>query len=367
MRICVIGAGIAGLACALAAAGVGQRVDVFEAAARLPGLPVHVDIVPNMLRDLAALGVADECVRAGFAYRDVDVVDRYGRPLHVLRTPSLAGPRLPAALGICHDQLNAVLERAVGDRGVAVRTGARVLAVHEHGERALVRLEHGQSVEADLVILAAGHSSDLRSSLFPWASPAIVLPQAWWYALVARPLGLDRPLIAHGVPGHRAVLVPVSHDRAGLVLTVPLSACAEHMPDRHVRDVLSMFAPRMQSVADHLEGVTVVRRPARCAMLELPWHQGAVLAVGDSAHALPPHSGQAAAQAVEDARVLSELLANASDRGSMLRDFQQRRAARVRQVYDITTAAARWDLNPDADADQASLMEQLTQIVVQPA
>ena len=367
-RACVVGAGLAGLACALAAAANGLQVQVVDAAARPRGMPAHIEVVPNMLRDLMAFGVADECVRTGFAYRGIDVVDRHGRHLHVLPTPPLAGPRLPAALGICHDQLHAVLERALNARGVAVHRGVRVLGVQQQGLRAQVGLEDGRSLEADLVVLAAGSGSTLRAALFPQAGPVAELPQAWWYALLPRPLDLDRPLIAHGQPGHRAVLVPVRHDQAGLALTEPASHDPAHLPVEHLRQALSSFAPRLRLLAGQLgPDVAVVRRPARCAVLEPPWHSGAVLAVGDSVHALPPHFGQAAAQAIEDARVLGELLAGAPDRDTLLGAFQQRRAGRVRDVYDITTAAARWDLKPAPDADLSLLMARLMQIVAQPA
>jgi 2-polyprenyl-6-methoxyphenol hydroxylase-like FAD-dependent oxidoreductase len=247
-----------------------------------------------------------------------------------------------------------------------VRRGCQVLSVHQHGERARVGLAQGQSLEADLVVLAAGHSSPLRLQLFPWASPATEMPQAWWYALVSRPLGLDRPLIAHGSPGYRAVLVPVSHSQAGIALMAPLPA----EPVRHsqqMRALLSTLSPHMRRIADQLEGARVVQRPARFALLPTPWHRDAVLAVGDSAHAFPPHIGQAAAQSIEDARVLGELLAEALERSTLFGAFQQRRADRVRQVYDIATAAARWDLKPDAEADLALLTERLSQIVAQPA
>jgi 2-polyprenyl-6-methoxyphenol hydroxylase-like FAD-dependent oxidoreductase len=367
MRVCVVGAGLAGLACALAAVSRGVRVDVLEVAARPRRLPAHVEVVPNMLRDLAALGVADECVRAGFAYRGIDVVDRHGQRLHLLPTAPLAGPRLPAALGIRHDQLYAVLERSAAGRGVSVRRGVRVVSVTEQGERALVALDQGQSLEADLVVFAAGHSNMLRSDLFPWASPATELPQSWWYALVPRPLDLDRPLIAHGAPGYRVLLMPASHDQAGVALIAPLSTDAGRSPGQQVRSALSTFAPRVRMLADQLEVARIVQRPARFGLLQLPWHRGAVLAVGDAAHAIPPHTGQAAAQAFEDARVFAELLASAPDRSTLLDTFQQRRADRVRQVYEIATATARWDVKPDADADLALLMERLTQIVAQPA
>lgn len=365
-RACVIGAGLAGLCCALAAAGRGLRVQLFDEAAEPHALPAHIEVVPNMLRDLVAFGVGDECVRAGFPFRGIDVIDRQGRHLHELPTERLAGARFPAALGIRHGDLHRVLERAALDGGVKLQRAARVQAVHEHADRATVVLEGGASVEADLVLLAAGAGSDLSRALFPRATPPAELGQTWWYMVLARPVDLDRPLIAYGSAGRRAVLVPVRHDQAGLALTEPTTPATE--PVERVRQALAAFAPRVRALASQLEAATpLTRRSARSALLEAPWHHGPVLAVGDCAHALPPHFGQAAAQAVEDARVLADLLATTTGRDELFEAFQRRRAERVRRVHEITTTAARWDLQPDGAADLGRLMDRLARTVADPA
>lgn len=367
-RICVVGAGLAGLACALAAASRGLQVQVFDEAKRPRHASAHVEVVPNMLRDLVALGVGEECVRAGFAYRGIDVMDRQGRHLHELTTERLAGARFPAALGIRHADLHDVLERAAVGRGAIVRRSARVLAVHERGSEAAVELAGGESSAADLVVLAAGAGSELRAACFPLARPVSELDQAWWYALLPRPVDLDRPLVAFGNAGQRAALVPVRPDLAGIALVEPQPAACGQSPAGHLREALASFAPRLRKLAVHFgEGVPVVRRTACSGLLELPWHHGAVLAVGDCAHALPPHFGQAAAQAVEDARVLADLLADAPERPGLFAAYQLRRAERVRQVHEITTTAARWDLEPSSDTDLSQLMARLMSTVGQPA
>ena len=44
-----------------------------------------------MLRDLVALGVAEDCIRAGCAYHGIDVIDSRGQVLLQLPTERLAG------------------------------------------------------------------------------------------------------------------------------------------------------------------------------------------------------------------------------------------------------------------------------------
>lgn len=367
-RVCVIGAGLAGLACALAAARSGLSVQMFEATDRPQAVKAHVEVVPNMLRDLVALGVGDDCVRAGFPYLGTDVVDRQGRLLCQLPTERLAGPRYPAALGILHDELHSVLRRAALARGVTLTHGARVEAIRMQGTRARMALASGDPVDADLVVLATGARSELRTALFPQAQATADIGQAWWYTLVPRPLDLDRPLIAGGKGGQRVVLVPVRGDTAGLTLIEPMPAPLPSSPAAHLRDALVSFAPRVRALASQFAVATpIALRPAGSGLLAPPWHQGAVLAVGDCAHALPPHFGQALAQAIEDACVLGELLADKPDRTRLFEAFQQRRTERVRRVHELTATAASWDLQPDSGADLSVLTNRLASAVAQPA
>lgn len=368
MRVCVVGAGIAGLACALAAARAGLAVQLVDEAAAPRQLPASINVVPGMLRDLATLGVADDCVRAGFAYLGADMLDRQGRRLFEVPAERLAGPRLPAALGMRHGDLMAVLDRAGQRHGVQTLRSARVAAIAAEPGEGCIRLADGGHLGADLVLLATGANSPLRAAVFSQARPVQPLGQVWRYALTYRPPGLDRPLIATGGPGSRAVLLPVQHDTAGLSVTEPEALHDDAPAAAQLSRALRSFASPVRDLAARIDEQTpVATRPVFSGVLEAPWHRGPVLAVGDVAHALPPHFGQSAAQAVEDACVLGELLAGTLDRDDLFRAFERRRVARARQVHEITSTAAQWDLKPDRSTDLEQLFQRLARTVAQPA
>ena len=50
-------------------------------------------------------------------------------------------------------------------------------------------------------------------------------------------------------------------------------------------------------------------------VLDAPWNRGRAVVIGDAAHCCPPTLAQGAAQALEDAAVLAELLLAADDLG----------------------------------------------------
>jgi 2-polyprenyl-6-methoxyphenol hydroxylase-like FAD-dependent oxidoreductase len=370
-RVCVVGAGLAGLACALAASARGVHVELFDEAGALSALPAHVEVVPSMLRDLVRLGVGDDCVREGFAYSGIDIIDRQGQRLDQLPTQRLAGPRYPAAIGIGHGMLHQILERAALAHGVSLHRSAEVVAVESRGDGASLRLASGEAVATDFVLLAVGASSPLRAMVFPGASAADPVGQVWWYTLARRPVDLDRPCVAIGAEGRKVVLVPVRADTAGLVLVEPSSDVPSALPDKvaaHLREVISAFPQRVRGLLSQLgDDMPFAMRPARAGLLPAPWHRDCVIAVGDCAHALPPHFGQAAAQAIEDAVVFGDLLGRAADRCALGAMFGERRIPRARRVHELTTKAARWDLHPESATDLRELMQSLAQTVAQPA
>lgn len=371
---CVVGGGLAGLACSIAVASRGVRVDLFDQAHTLPTVPAFVEIVPNMLRDLVPLGVADDCVRAGFAYQGLDVIDRQGRLRLEIPTPRLAGIRYPAALGIEHDELLRILDRRALACGVRMHRGAAVAGMEQFGDAAALRLVSGAAVPTEMVILAAGAGSQLRTSLFPHAvdRPDLTdIAQVWWYALVRRPLALQRATVFVGGAGHKVMVVPVRGDLAGIALIEParhVDSVASAPPAAYLRKALRQFPGQVQELARQLHDDTpVARRPVYSALLPEPWHHGQVVVVGNAAHSMPPHFGQAGAQALEDAWVLSDLLGSARVGADLAQAFTARRFPRARQIHEIAATAARWDLEPESATDLAELSERLSRLVAEPA
>lgn len=366
-HIVVVGAGLAGLACATAAAAAGARVEVFDRGDGPSALPAHVDVVPNLLRDLASLGVADACVRDGFVHQGLRVLDAGSATHFDVDAPRLAGPRYPAAIGIGYGALLHCPADA------ACRHGAR-LHWRQTVDRVApatgsVRLAGGREQKADLVLLASGIDAPLRAELFA-APVADAAAQDWWHALLPRPLGVDRSLWIIAPGGRKAQLVPVSMHRAGVAVLRPVALRTQPGVSRaaSLREALRGSPSPLAALADHLsDDAEVTLRPVRSALLDEPWYRGAVLAVGESAHAIPPHFGQPAAQSLEDAVVLGSLLREELSLDQLLPRFTARRFARAAQVHALATQAAHWDLKPGPATDLQRLSTELAHVVAEGA
>jgi len=363
-RIVVVGAGIAGLACALACARAGASVEVLEAREETAHMPAHLDIVPNLLRDFARLGIAEECVRRGFAYHGLAVVNEDGQHGFEVPTPRLAGSYLPCAVGIAYDEVLDVLRTHAQAAGAVIHSGSRVDGLDPDAGR--VAIVGGRTLDADLVILATGANSALAAQVFGsrWRSTSA---QSWWHALLPRPTGLDRTTWMAGGPGRRLLLVPVDMSRAG-VAVVRTPAIGPRTDGSALRDTLASWGQLPRRVAQLMQPeMPTTIRTANVTFLEPPWFRGAVVCAGACANAVPSPFGQSAAQALEDATVLGELIAARLDRASLLQQYMFRRGARAGRVHALLERAQRWMSQPEPATDLLELARELGAIVALPA
>jgi 2-polyprenyl-6-methoxyphenol hydroxylase-like FAD-dependent oxidoreductase len=101
--------------------------------------------------------------------------------------------------------------------------------------------------------------------------------------------------------------------------------------------------------------------------VDKPWHRGRVVLIGDAAHTCPPTLAQGAAQALEDAAVLAELLAAAGDVTDQLwAAFTERRFARAATVVDASVQLGQWLLDHE-QGDLPGLIGRVSELVSQPA
>ena len=360
--IVIVGAGTAGLACALACASAGARVVVLEALPFARTSAAHVDVRPNLLRDLSHLGVAQACVQRGFVYNGFSLVDEDGAEALRVPTPRLAGDQLPPALGISHDDFLSVLEAAAKAAGAEIRRGAGVQRVDT--TNATVVTDRGEQVGGDLVLLAVGTGSPLVKSLF--GAPVSNSPrQAWWYTSIARQEGLERPVWMAGRLGRQLLVVPTGMSRAGLAVRAEQAPTSGGIELAATLREWGGFARRVASAIDPAMPLSL--RDATGALLDTPWYRDTALCVGASAHAIEPPFGQSTAQAVEDAVVLGELVQAGLDRPALLQRFMERRGERVARIFAMTSRAARWMSRPDPSADLMGLSEQIHSLVAQAA
>lgn len=346
-EIAVVGAGIGGLSAALALAQRGAQVTVYETAPALGEVGAGLQVGPNSVAVLEALGLRDAAEAVASLPEAIELRDGLtGR--RVARLP--LGAACAARYGRPYWQFHradllAVLTRGAAEAGVTVRTGVTVAGMAETPAGVRLDLGDGGYASAEVVIGAFGVRSGLRRDLFGGGEARFAGHVAW------------------------RGLVPAERAPPGLF---PNAACVSMGPGRHVvtyplrGGTLWNFVAVEERAAWTAEGWTTPDDPAALRRAfagwstevttllgavdetflwglfdhaPLPaWVRGRVALLGDACHPMLPFLAQGAAMALEDAWVLAAALAAAPDLPTGLMAYEDRRKARATRVQQ---AAAR--------------------------
>jgi 2-polyprenyl-6-methoxyphenol hydroxylase-like FAD-dependent oxidoreductase len=366
-RVLVIGAGTSGLAAAILLARAGVEVDVAEIRSDNAALGSGITVQGNALRVLRELGVWEQVAEKGRAFDSLGVRAPDGTLLAEIPDVRTGGPDLPATLGMNRPDLAAILTRRALEAGADLRTGLSARTLTDRGDRVEVLFTDGTSALYDLVVGADGIRSDVRRMIGIATVPE---PNGMgiWRIHTRRPASVERTDLVYGGPCFIAGYCPTGPDTMYAYL---VERAREHA-DLDARE----RAAHMEELSRGYGGVWDEIRADIAAsdrvnytwfeslLVDRPWNRGRVVLIGDAAHACPPTLAQGAAQGLEDALVLAELLlaAPALD-ASVFEAFTDRRFERVRTVVEASCALARWQLDGVRDADVPGLMRSVSALV----
>ncbi|MEH0972959.1 NAD(P)/FAD-dependent oxidoreductase [Micromonospora sp. CPCC 205546] len=319
----VVGAGVGGLAVAGALARSGWRVTLLERADRVRPEPTAVALWPNGVRALRALGLGAGLEAIATPLADGGVRRPDGHWL-VQPRPTPAD-RMPVV--VHREDLHDALIAGLGDE-VELRTGVRVRTVRAaSGERPCVG-DGRHTIEADLIVAADGTDSEIRRQLAPESGVVSSGCAAWravipWYR--APKLPADRPVGGEVLgAGYRFVSASLGErgssgasSRGGIYwVATAVGAPRPEPPETQLALLRRWYAGWPAPIAELLDATDptdLVQQEIRelrplPRSYGFPAGPGGVVLLGDAAHAMPPHLGQGACLAFEDAATLASLL-----------------------------------------------------------
>jgi salicylate hydroxylase len=345
MRIIVVGAGIGGLAAALALAKANFEVEVVERAGVLREVGAGLQLSPNAMKALQWLGVAGSVEAVSSEPQALEL--RTGKSgARVFSIP--AGPTARRRYGapylhIHRADLIEILRNAAEAEGVRIRLGSRLSAFTRPDAEVRLGLDNGTILDADLLVGADGMRSTVRRSLFGADHPRFTGAVAWRAIapIEACPDLPDAAVVWTG-PGRHAVTYRLR--RGSLINFVGVveedhwrhEGWDEEGDKADLARAFEGWAPPVTSV------IGAARTCHRWALFDrdpLPrWSDGCATLLGDACHPVPPFLAQGAALALEDAVVLARcLVAQSEQPEAALLAYEEKRKARATKVL----AAAR--------------------------
>src|SRR5262245_1532011 len=347
-EIAIIGAGIGGLALAALLSRHAIKVRIYEQATAFERIGAGIQMSPNAMQVLRALGLEPALRQLAFeppawTHRVWDT----GEHLADLTFGAEAERRYGAPYLLMHrgDLHAAILSAVPLD---VIQFDKKLVDLARRGDGVELRFADGSRASADGVVGADGVHSKVREIL----------------------LGPERPIFT-GRVAHRTVFP------AALLGNFAVDTCTKWWgPDRHIvgypvnpRRAESYFVTsvpdphwdveswsqrgEMTEVIEALTGfhADVQRLLAACpqvhkwALFErdpLPrWSEGAIVLLGDACHPMTPYMAQGAANALEDAAVLSRCLQAAADPAIAFKRYEFTRLERTARIQ-LTSRQNTW-------------------------
>lgn len=336
----IVGAGIGGLACALALHRAGWQVQVLERAAELGEVGAGLTLSPNAMQAIRWLGV-EQAMQTRLSLPPWQVAEdpKTGAEIGRLVRGDAAIREYGAPYAFTHRaDLHEVLVAAVKALGEdVILTGRGVCAAGSEDDHAWVRSDDGETFTADIVIGADGLRSAVRTAVAGEETPRYTGFIAWRGLLPydqvpdgALPVG---SAITFG-PGRCMVRYRLEHRQLmNFVAFAPQEAWAEE--SWSVEADPEIPARLFDEWHPALAAVLRASRPGSChcwALFDrdpLPsYSYGRIGLLGDAAHPMLPFLGLGAALALEDAVVLGRIMAETADPRAALERYSRARQPR---------------------------------------
>jgi 2-polyprenyl-6-methoxyphenol hydroxylase-like FAD-dependent oxidoreductase len=386
LDVLVVGAGAAGAATAILLADGGMSVDLIEAEPAVTAIGSGITVQGNALRVLRQLGVWEQVRQHGYAFNTVGLRTPDGTLLAEFDDVRTGGADLPATLGMYRPDLARILAERATRAGARLRFGTSLRGLGQDADGVDVTFSDGATGRYDLVIGADGVRSTTRGLVGIDVGPRST-GMGIWRALTTRPASVTRTDLIYGGPCYiagycptgqdalYAYLVEDAQDRSGLSAAHALAVMRQHAAAYH--------GPWDEIRAGLTDPSAVHYTWFEAHVLDAPWHRGRVVLIGDAAHSCPPTLAQGAAQALEDAAVLAELLlaagaatgdgtaidGSAFDSTALdkvLTAFAERRHPRAKAVVDASVQLGQWLLDR-VPGDVPGLIGRISHLVSDPA
>ncbi len=346
LKVGIIGAGIGGMTTALALSQKGFQVEIFEKLVNFNKAGVGIQISPNGMRVLNALGLEEKINKICTLSESVQFLK--AETSHLITNIPMGKnfiDKFGAGFYQVHrtDLVN-LLQKELLNKGIAINFGKQANVCKTSSISASLVIDKKERVY-DVVVAADGVRSQTRSALFDRSKPVFLKQVAYRSIVCASKLPnqfLENNTKVFFGPGFHIVSYPL---RKGSLVNFIFCLEQNRWSDEDWLNLgtkeellshlngLNFFS----SVIDRLDFVNKWGLFGRSALET--WNRGRVVLLGDSCHPMLPYLAQGATQAIEDAWVLSENLDFGDHQKSFenkFRNYYQQRFNRVSKVQRLS-------------------------------
>ena len=344
-KILIVGGGIGGLSLGIALKKKGLQVEIVELQEEYNIYGSGIIQQANALRALDAIGVADEAMKKGSPYDQVNLCTADGTIFGKTGTPPI--DKFPSHNGITRKLLHDILYKNAQEFGVPIRMGVSIESIKNDAAAANVEFTDNTMGSYDLVVACDGIYSKTRSLVFGEFTPKYVKASVWRYPF-KRPKGLETGYMYFGKKS-KIGLIPTTKDTIYMFVVSAEGDDNPFIPREELVPRLKAYlneyeAPFVKEVLSQITDPNLVNyNPLKVVKIPKPWYKNRVVLIGDAAHATVPQLGSGAALAIEDAVVLSQELEAKKSLQAALEGFMDRRYKRCQNIVEASEQLVEWE------------------------
>ena len=331
----VIGAGIGGLAAAIALERAGFEAVVFEKSDPLRALGSGYVLQPNAIKALETIGMREPVEAIGGKLEFYDHKMRDGRLLKRMTTGQNAREVGSAMMGVSRPGLQQVLLEGLGS--AELRLGARLTGLTQDADGVTATFEDGSEERGIALIGCDGAHSAVRPHFD--STPLRYVGYRSFLAVTSYE-GIEPGVHVQTYGTHSLFgMVPMGGGKAYWYgsETGPAGQYAE--PAANKARALTLFGDwhdPIPAVIEHTEAEAIMPFDIHDLPNRERWASGRVTLGGDAAHAMAPALGQGACQSIEDGVVLGRHLRGAADVPAALRAYEAERIERTSPIVKFS-------------------------------
>ena len=344
--IAIIGAGMGGLAAAATLRQAGFPVEVYEQASKFGRIGAGIQMMPNSMKVLRAIGIEDRLRQTAFApYSHLNRKGDTGEVMRELPMPESLynAPYLCMHRADLHEALLSVVPMDV------IHLNRKLVGLDQTGGQVIMSFADGSKATADAVIGADGVHSIVRDIVVGPDTPIhrgrIAYRAVFPASLMDRDIGRSRTKW-WGTDRH-IVIYYTTKQKSEVYFVTSVPEPAEWLTKeswsakgnvKELRAAYEGFHEDVRAVLgacpDCHKWAILERDPLRT------WSDGNVVLLGDSCHPMTPYMAQGAATSIEDAAVLARCLSEVEgdDIASAFKRYEAHRKPRTSLVQGLSSA-----------------------------
>jgi 5-methylphenazine-1-carboxylate 1-monooxygenase len=356
MKVIIVGGGIGGLTTALMLHARGIDCEVFEQAEQMRELGVGINTLPHAIKELAGLGLLPQLDAVAIRTYELFYTNRFGQEIWREPRGLDAGYDVPQ-FSIHRGRLQGVIHQAARARlgETRIHTGHRLGGFRQDDAGVTAYFfdrsgAHRATAYGDVLIGADGIHSSVRETLYPNEGPARWNGAMLWRGALDWPSFLTgRSMIVAGGMAAKLVVYPIAEgarEDTRLTNWAVVAKIADGATPPPRKEDWSRPG-RMEDLVPHIRRFEIGAVDARALIEATPefweypmcdrdplprWSHGRVTLLGDAAHPMYPVGSNGASQAILDARVLADRLADAEHPVHALWAYEQERLPPTAQI-----------------------------------